>query len=140
MMALLGLVMKRAYFEQPPRPIKIWLMDVSKQSVAAGFGHFLNIGAAYLLFKSIESSDQCAWYFINYAVDTTIGIPVAWFYLQLLQKVAWKFDWDKIANTGDYGSPPSLKIWVYQTLAWELEIGRAVQQECRDRSRMPSSA
>src|SRR3712207_6889000 len=30
------------------------------------------------------------------------------------------------------------KIWRHENI--QLEIGRAVQQECRDRSRMPSSA
>eukprot|EP00456_Euglypha_rotunda_P028420 TRINITY_DN22500_c0_g1_i3.p1 TRINITY_DN22500_c0_g1~~TRINITY_DN22500_c0_g1_i3.p1 ORF type:complete len:104 (-),score=16.32 TRINITY_DN22500_c0_g1_i3:17-328(-) len=33
-----------------------------------------------------------------------------------------------------------LKACVYDNGLWKHEIGRAVQQECRDRSRMPSSA
>eukprot|EP00456_Euglypha_rotunda_P076710 TRINITY_DN71998_c0_g1_i1.p1 TRINITY_DN71998_c0_g1~~TRINITY_DN71998_c0_g1_i1.p1 ORF type:complete len:104 (+),score=9.11 TRINITY_DN71998_c0_g1_i1:160-471(+) len=38
------------------------------------------------------------------------------------------------AQMGNFNS------WRAQSLGWMPQIGRAVQQECRDRSRMPSSA
>jgi len=122
-MAISALVFKRHYFERPQRPMQVWLMDIGKQSGAAGFAHVLNLLLAYLLYTSQKGqADQCAWYFINYFVDTTLGIPLAWFYLQLLQTVATRFDWYRIANTGDYGNPPSYRTWMYQILAWELVV------------------
>src|SRR5437868_14474437 len=33
-----------------------------------------------------------------------------------------------------------LLVWLILEISFAVEIGRAVQQECRDRSRMPSSA
>eukprot|EP00456_Euglypha_rotunda_P082538 TRINITY_DN81281_c0_g1_i1.p1 TRINITY_DN81281_c0_g1~~TRINITY_DN81281_c0_g1_i1.p1 ORF type:complete len:177 (-),score=18.11 TRINITY_DN81281_c0_g1_i1:10-486(-) len=37
-------------------------------------------------------------------------------------------------------NPPSHQADLWRAIRHHLEIGRAVQQECRDRSRMPSSA
>ena len=42
--------------------------------------------------------------------------------------------------TGQPGSLPVLNKQVVEYAVAYLKIGRAVQQECRDRSRMPSSA
>eukprot|EP00456_Euglypha_rotunda_P012115 TRINITY_DN13378_c0_g1_i2.p1 TRINITY_DN13378_c0_g1~~TRINITY_DN13378_c0_g1_i2.p1 ORF type:complete len:161 (+),score=21.94 TRINITY_DN13378_c0_g1_i2:83-565(+) len=51
---------------------------------------------------------------------------------------------DDVAFTGVYGPCRGLRnaasLQLTQAQASEHEIGRAVQQECRDRSRMPSSA
>jgi len=122
-MAIGALIVKRQYFEHPQRTLQIWLMDVGKQSGAAGFAHVLNLLTAYLLYKSEKAvSDQCMWYFLNYFVDTTLGIPIAWFYLQVLTTVAGRYDWTRLARTGDYGTPPSYKTWIYQILAWEFVV------------------
>jgi len=122
-MAIGALIVKRQYFENPQRTIQIWLMDVGKQSSAAGFAHVLNLLTAYLLSVSEKTvNDQCAWYFLNYLVDTTLGIPIAWFYLKLLTTVASWLEWTRLANTGDYGDPPSYKTWIYQILAWEFVV------------------
>eukprot|EP00456_Euglypha_rotunda_P086461 TRINITY_DN8768_c0_g1_i6.p1 TRINITY_DN8768_c0_g1~~TRINITY_DN8768_c0_g1_i6.p1 ORF type:complete len:135 (+),score=12.13 TRINITY_DN8768_c0_g1_i6:84-488(+) len=42
--------------------------------------------------------------------------------------------------TGLEHSPILVKNWMLRIIAKYGQIGRAVQQECRDRSRMPSSA
>jgi len=122
-LALLALVIKRTFFENPKRTVQIWLMDIGKQCGAAGFAHILNILLAFLLSASEgANSDQCAWYFINYLVDTTLGIPIAWSFLQILQRVARGLDWSHLTTSGDYGNPPSYKTWIYQLLAWQFVL------------------
>lgn len=50
--------------------------------------------------------DPCAWYFVNYAIDTFLGVFVAWLFLLLLHRIAIRFDLEYIKDMGEYGKPP----------------------------------
>lgn len=87
-----SLVWKR-YHERPHRrPWRIWMYDVSKQVIGASFVHITN------LFLSIISKirlhvftvkgnpkricdNPCDYYFLNLLFDTTIGIPILYFFI-----------------------------------------------------------
>ena len=65
--------------EQPRRGIKIWAMDVSKQVVSTGVGHLSGMFWSFLMHRmTSDSASQCAWYFIMFTTDTTIGVAVAY--------------------------------------------------------------
>ncbi|OAD78359.1 hypothetical protein PHYBLDRAFT_69692 [Phycomyces blakesleeanus NRRL 1555(-)] len=87
--ALAVLAYKR-WRERPQRPVKIWALDVSKQFVGAGVIHALNLAISYLAGRPMHGpqTNLCVWYFLNTAVDTTIGVGILWFWLHLLERIA----------------------------------------------------
>jgi hypothetical protein len=67
------LVVKRLR-ENPPRPWKIWLFDISKQLVSQMMAHFINLTISIALTYSDSTSDECLWYFTTNILDNTIGV------------------------------------------------------------------
>lgn len=61
-----------------------FILDSSKQIAGAGWTHVLNLMCAVVLHRATESGDQCAWYWIEIMVDTTLGVAVEYFLLQAL--------------------------------------------------------
>ncbi|KAI8362817.1 vacuolar membrane protein-domain-containing protein [Blakeslea trispora] len=103
---LITLIYKRAY-ESPQRPIQIWALDVSKQFIGAGMIHFINIGISYAaIVQSFRPQNSCVWYFLNLAIDTTLGVFILWCWLQLLYRALERLHVNCGGATGDYGPPP----------------------------------
>lgn len=95
------------------RPVKIWFCDTSKQGIGAMLIHFANV----FLASWSNAKDPCTWYFINYILDTTVGLLVIWFLLRLLHCVAVRKGWVRL-RMGEYGSPPQFKTWFFQCSAY----------------------
>ncbi|EGZ07735.1 hypothetical protein PHYSODRAFT_565589 [Phytophthora sojae] len=109
----------KRHVERPRRPLQIWLMDVGKQMIGASTGHFMN------LFVSIQMppvTDECAWYFLNFLGDCTLGMIVSLAFLRLQQELAFSMNWVNIQESGDYGNPPSYRVWLLQLSAWLVII------------------
>ncbi|ETV95751.1 hypothetical protein, variant 2 [Aphanomyces invadans] len=86
LIALSVLIFKR-YHEHPRRPMKIWIFDASKQLIGAGVAHAANLAIAIALTglaKGRTDADQCAFYFINFTLDTTLGVAVNYVLLKAL--------------------------------------------------------
>ncbi|XP_066912651.1 store-operated calcium entry regulator STIMATE-like [Clytia hemisphaerica] len=104
------LILKRCHEpKEERRSVAIWFCDTSKQAIGAMLIHFANVFLAELS----HEKDPCTWYFINYLLDTTIGLLVIWLALRLLHVIASKKGWIRL-RMGEYGSPPSFKTWLYQ--------------------------
>lgn len=99
--AISGLLIKRIY-EHPKRTWIVWFYDVSKQVLGSLGIHFLNLLISILQAKKPtlhafesghggdDSGDECDWYFLNLLMDTTVGIPILWFWLTAIQRIlAW---------------------------------------------------
>ncbi|KAI9006637.1 vacuolar membrane protein-domain-containing protein [Phycomyces nitens] len=86
----LGVLAYKRWRERPQRPVRIWALDVSKQFVGAGVIHALNLAISYLAGRPMHGpqTNLCVWYFLNTAVDTTIGVGILWFWLHLLERIA----------------------------------------------------
>ena len=123
------LIIKR-YFERPQRPWKIWFFDVSKQICSAGTQHFLNLLVSSFVSTKSESND-CKWYFINFLLDTTLGV----LFCSILMKIINKFIDKKniiILKSGNYFERIQMKnkiyyrlkikMYFYQLLLWEIVI------------------
>ncbi|CAK4215351.1 unnamed protein product [Aphanomyces euteiches] len=128
------LIVKR-YVERPRRPMRIWLFDASKQAIGAGVAHIANVTIAIALvgFSEENSTDECAMYFINFTLDTSIGVLLNWLFLRLLVLLARRFKWTALQTPGDYGDPVRVRVWIIQLLAWliiivsaKLVIGRFI--------------
>ncbi|CEG45667.1 Protein of unknown function DUF3661, vaculolar transmembrane [Plasmopara halstedii] len=121
---LLGLVAiatlwYKRHVERPRRPLQIWLMDIAKQMIGASVGHIIN------LFVSIQMppvTDECAWYFLNFLSDCTLGMIVSLAFLRLQQELAFSMNWVNIQESGEYGNPPSYRVWALQLMSWLVII------------------
>eukprot|EP00242_Pyramimonas_sp_CCMP2087_P011971 CAMPEP_0198206152 /NCGR_PEP_ID=MMETSP1445-20131203/9689_1 /TAXON_ID=36898 /ORGANISM="Pyramimonas sp., Strain CCMP2087" /LENGTH=245 /DNA_ID=CAMNT_0043878731 /DNA_START=529 /DNA_END=1266 /DNA_ORIENTATION=+ len=91
-----------------------------------------------------EHASECAWYFVVFFVDTTVGVVVALYLHRVVMQAACKRfltssgepreldptlkslpvhvrNWGyAIAQCGNYGDPPSLKVYTPQMVEWVL--------------------
>ncbi|KAM3580352.1 hypothetical protein VKS41_007019 [Umbelopsis sp. WA50703] len=120
--ALATLAIKRAR-ERPQRPVKIWVMDGSKQFLGGVVIHSLNLLVSYSRGRPRHggSSNLCVWYFLNVGVDTTLGVAILWAILHSLQWTLQRLGVTGI-RTGDYGTPPSMRRWVKQTVIFIISL------------------
>ncbi|GBG34286.1 Store-operated calcium entry regulator STIMATE [Hondaea fermentalgiana] len=104
--------------EEPRRPRHIWTFDSLKQCIGAGTGHCMNIVMALILSSSSASGNECAWYFMNFTVDTVLGVPLNFVLLKLLERTLLR----NSAKTGAYYDLHTKRIdfcaWTSQTVAW----------------------
>jgi hypothetical protein len=109
--------------EVPRRTFHIWFFDMSKQGTSGLVAHGLNMFFATVLSHSqAKQGDECAWYFLNFVFDTLLGVPLNWFFLRLLERVARIRNWTSLRTSGDYGDPPVVRRWALQLMSWMLII------------------
>lgn len=78
------LVLKRQR-ERPKRPWKIWLLDISKQMLGQLFVHTLNVALSSLGSLASEGEENpCSLYFLNIAIDTTLGVFIIYASMRFL--------------------------------------------------------
>jgi len=108
--------------EVPRRKFETWFLDVSKQGVGAVYAHFLNMAIAKIIAQNVRGDitldDECAWYAINYLIDTTIGLVLSIMFLQLLDIVADQLDWAHLKNKGVYVGKDRYTTWAVQLVVW----------------------
>lgn len=120
-LAICSLWIKRMN-EIPRRRFSTWFLDVSKQAVGAAYGHVLNMMVAAVIASNVRGEeqleDQCAWYAINFLIDTTLGLFLAVMGLRLLDYVAATLEWKTLQNSGVYTGDDGLLHWFHQLVAW----------------------
>lgn len=138
LLAISSLVWKR-YHEYPHRrPWIIWIFDVSKQIFGALFIHILNLFLSIILrigddnnnnnifFVNIKKNkliydNPCDYYFLNILFDTTIGIPILYFFINGISIISIFFKINGI-KSGEYGNPPNLMNYLKQLLIYLLSL------------------
>ncbi|CAG9322008.1 unnamed protein product [Blepharisma stoltei] len=111
-----SLIIKR-YIEKNRRSWKIWFMDTSKQASSTCLLHSLNLTAAYFIGNAEEESNQCTWYFLNFTIDTLIGMGICYLLLHSLEHIL-SYCSCLSFKSGDYGAPPRWGWWAYQLWLW----------------------
>ena len=105
------------------RPWKTWLFDVSKQALSGVLAHSLNLMLAKILAAVHDDfEDECAWYAVNFTIDTTLGVGVQWILLRCREAIARRLRITALASTGDYGVDVSIRAWIQQLAAWGLNV------------------
>ncbi|CCI41567.1 unnamed protein product [Albugo candida] len=107
--------------ESPRRSLQVWFFDAMKQGTCAAMIHILNILVAIRTAEATDEAkvaDQCAFYFLNFVIDTTVGVYVAYHLLQVVTSLAVRWSWTALKNPGRYGDPPSLRVWWAQLWEW----------------------
>lgn len=121
LLALASLYIKRLQ-EVPRRTFLTWFLDVSKQAFGACYAHVLNMIISAVIANNVRGNvvllDECAWYAINYVIDTTLGLVITIMFLNLLEKVANERDWTSLKNSGVYIGREGIYHWVCQITAW----------------------
>lgn len=119
----LGSLWLKRRFEKPRRARLVWLCDVAKQCVGGSFIHVSNMVLSSFIATNANAGggDPCAFYFVNFLVDCTLGICVVAVVHESTRKL-WrkcrggvKTDLDVI---GDYGAPPSKRVFFSQLCLW----------------------
>lgn len=120
-LALASLYLKRMN-ESPRRKFMTWWLDVSKQGIGASYAHCLNMIIAAVISDNVRGEyvldDQCAWYAINFIIDTTLGLFLSVVFLRLLNQVATKRHWGSLINTGVYVGEDAMLHWLHQLFSW----------------------
>jgi hypothetical protein len=119
--ALASLYVKRQH-EFPRRKFMTWWLDVSKQGFGAVYSHVANMVVAALVSGysrgNYELQDQCAWYGINFLIDTSVGLYFSIIMLDFLTKHAHEKNWTSLQNRGVYEGADGMKHWTMQLIAW----------------------
>ncbi|KAE9220477.1 hypothetical protein PF005_g7467 [Phytophthora fragariae] len=126
--AMSVLVLKRLH-EVPRRPLMVWAFDASKQMIGATFAHVANLLIAIMLYSyqqeqrtDEEAVDQCALYFVNFTLDTTLGVFLNYVLLSAVVLLAHRFGWTSLKTPGDYGIPIRVRTWLLQVISWIVVI------------------
>ena len=118
--ALASLWIKRLQ-EKPQRKFLTWFLDVSKQAFGACYAHVLNMIISAIIAGNAGGNtltDECAWYAINYVIDTTLGLVITIVFLDWLERLANHFNWVALKNSGVYVGKEGICHWVWQMVAW----------------------
>ena len=101
-------------------------MDVSKQIISSVIIHFCNIGLSILFAKlnltPDSPSDECAFYFISFVLDTIVGVYIIWIGLRIVQSLAKQHDIKSLQEQGDYGYESPIKYYVHQIIVFIIII------------------
>ncbi|GMH77750.1 hypothetical protein TrST_g8563 [Triparma strigata] len=120
-MALASLWFKRQR-ETPRRDIITWSLDVGKMGGGAVYAHIANMLVAKLVSTNVRGSnalnDECAWYAMNFLIDTSFGLLFSILFLGMVEKYSRKYNWVTLKDNGVYLGPNKFKTWRNQCLVW----------------------
>lgn len=107
LLALFALYIKRQR-EQPPRAWTVWLYDIAKQCASMCCAHVGGMVNAIVLNGITHQGDECAWYFISFTVDTTVGVTIAIYAMRAVAHMARDEECKccacpSLKETGNYG-------------------------------------
>ena len=93
--------------ENPRRKFVTLVMDSSKQVGGNLCVHFINLGLSATFATAIKPLDscgdeECLWYFLNFTIDVFLGVPLNYFILIFLKRLAERRNWALIKGFGDY--------------------------------------
>jgi len=114
------------WLEQPRRKLLVFFLDGSKQILGAGVIHILNLISAKAFTAQHSAADECAWYWVNIMMDTTVGVGICWIMLKVSERV---FGY----NSGYYGKEvagidwegePDYGKWLKQVGMWCVVVAK----------------
>ena len=102
-MLALGVLLAKRQLEDPPRPIRVWAYDISKQCASMSCAHIGGMLNAIILSGLTRGGDECSWYLISFTVDTTVGVTISIYAMRLVASTAKRCGWDALQQSGYYG-------------------------------------
>ena len=74
------------------RTWKVFLLDIWKQLASSFFAHFLNVFLSIYLKQVTQAGNGCVWYLVNYFLDCTIGMAIAYLLFKIVDTLAIVFE------------------------------------------------
>jgi len=118
-------LMLKWWLEQPRRKLQIFCLDSSKQIVGAGVIHVLNLLCAMAFTaRQHSAADECAWYWVNIMIDTTLGVGVCWMLLKVTERIGgYNSGYYGKEGTGiDWEGQPDYGAWLKQIGMWVVIV------------------
>jgi hypothetical protein len=114
-----SLIVKR-HIEHPKRKFRVWVMDTTKQVASSGCAHLSGMAIATLIEAATAAANECAWYFLTFTLDTTLGVSLAYLLLRLQDAVVVRYDLVCLGKSGYYGDHPHYDygLWIKQLIVW----------------------
>ena len=103
------------------RTMRIWAMDVAKQAISGGCAHINGMVSAHILEGASQKGTECAWYFVTFTLDTTLGTAIGYSLFTLSTAVALRYNFPSLARSGEYMDDSGniiYAIWGKQMLVW----------------------
>eukprot|EP00927_Polykrikos_kofoidii_P077401 TRINITY_DN7433_c0_g1_i1.p1 TRINITY_DN7433_c0_g1~~TRINITY_DN7433_c0_g1_i1.p1 ORF type:complete len:238 (-),score=39.82 TRINITY_DN7433_c0_g1_i1:188-901(-) len=123
-----GTLVFKKYREGPIRTWCEFSLDSSKQFCGAGWMHTMNLVCAVVMGNTLQTGDQCEWYWINIMIDTTLGVYVQYFLLQkmmaLLEVMLKESHWQEF-NSGHYYNGEGIfqvRWYLKQLAVWLVNV------------------
>merc|ERR1712194_399923 len=86
------------------------------------YAHILNMIISAVIAGNVRGDqtldDECAWYAINYVIDTTLGLLITIVFLDWLERLAKYFNWVALKHSGVYIGREGIIHWFWQMAAW----------------------
>jgi hypothetical protein len=114
---VLGTLLYKRLQESPRRSWTIWLMDTSKQGFAMSLQHIVNLALAIFFARSTTRAGECIWYAANFTITVVCGLVLLTGYMKVHRIAVERYDL-QILVSGEYGDPPSAKVWFVQMALW----------------------
>jgi hypothetical protein len=74
------------------RTWKVFLLDIWKQLASSFFAHFLNVFLSIYLKQVTNAGNGCVWYLVNYFLDLTVGMLIAYILFKIVDTLAIVFE------------------------------------------------
>lgn len=91
--------------------------DCSKQAIGALVAHMLNMVAS-ASFAAGAEDNECLFYLVNFVVDCVIGLVLNLALMRGFEVCAVQCCQSSSLESGNYGDPPKLSVWLSQLTAW----------------------
>jgi len=89
---LLLIVLVKKFLPGETRTWKVFLLDIWKQLASSLFAHFLNIFLAIQLEALTHAGNGCVWYLVNYFLDCSVGMLIAYILFKIVDTIAIIFE------------------------------------------------
>lgn len=123
---VMGTLLLKWWAERPRRRFLVFMLDSSKQISGAGAVHCMNMLCAMTFAHGQKQvADECAWYWVNIMLDTTLGVLICYGLLKATEALFGYSSghYGKGADTGiDWEENPDYTTWAWQIVVWCLIV------------------
>jgi len=108
------------------RPWSQWILDNTKQGLSSSLAHIYATYVAVLFSHGSDAGDPCAWFLIQFLIDTALGVFISFGLSKLSIFVIgeinqpFKMRWLTIGNYNTLDAKYKYKIWLLQLLHWVI--------------------
>ena len=128
-LSVMSLVVKK-FLPAEKRTWNVFCLDIWKQLLTSGFGHFLNLFLSIYLEQITGSGNGCVWYLMNLVMDLVFGLAISYFLYNIIDHYAVKYNIEvlksgvymdesvNMLDTENTDKHLNYRIWMVQMVVW----------------------